>query len=121
MDIVNAAGTLTCTTKQELENLIRNSAQNPFDEIWISETDTRYPCLAVLVNGNCACIHYFPDDEDIWQSVGDSEQEVLFQVTGEAPSMMPGNCVISLETAIRCVNEFFDTHQRPECIRWRDL
>lgn len=28
---------------------------------------------------------------------------------------------ISLDKAIECMNAFFDTHQRPDCIQWREL
>lgn len=122
MNVGNAKGDWECATKQELETLIRNSALNPYDDIWISERGADFPCLAILVNGNFACVHYFQNDNgDIWQSVGDSEQDVTFKVTGEAPSSMPGNCVISLDTAIKCMEIFFDTHKRPDCIEWREL
>ena len=122
MNVANANGDQKCATKQELEILIRNSALNPYDDIWISEMEAGYPCLTMLVNGNFACAHYFLNENgDMWQSVGDCEQEVTFKATGEAPSTMPGNCVISLDTAIKCMEEFFDTHKRPNCIEWREL
>lgn len=122
MNAANASGDQKCTTKQELEILIRKSSLNPYDDIWISEKGSSYPCLAILVNGNFACIHYFSNDSgDMWQSVGYCEQDVTFKATGEAPSTMPGNCVISLDTAIKCMEEFFDTHKRPNCIVWREL
>ena len=122
MNVANANGDWKCETKRELEILIRNSALNPYDDIWISETEAGYPCLAILVNGGFACVHYFSNDNgDMWQSVGDCEQEVTFRVTGEAPSTMPGNCVVSLDTAIKCMEDFFDTHKRPDCIEWLEL
>ena len=122
MNVGNANGNRKCLTKRELEILIRNSSLNPYDDIWISEVETGCPCLAILVNGNFACVHYFLNDNgDMWQSVGNCEQEVTFKVTGEAPNTMPGNCVISLDTAIKCMEEFFDTHKRPNCIEWREL
>jgi len=52
---------------------------------------------------------------------GTCAKDVAFRVTGGAPSDMPGNCVISLDEAIACVNQFFDTLQRPDCIEWREL
>ena len=122
MKVGNAGGDWECASKRELEILIRNSALNPYDDIWISEMEAGFPCLAILVNGNFSCVHYFLNDKgDMWQSVGDFEQEVTFKVTGEAPGLMPGNCVISLDTAIKCMEIFFDTHKRPDCIEWREL
>lgn len=122
MNVANSKGNCEYRTKQELEDLIRKSALNPYDDIWINETDVEYPCLAILVNGNYACVHYFFNDcGDMWQSIGTYEQDITFKVNGEAPQLMPGNCVISLDKAIECVKLFFDTHQRPDCIEWREL
>ena len=121
MNVANANGDQKCATKRELEILIRNSALDPYDDIWISEIEAGYPCLAILLNGNFTCIHFFDENGDVWQSVGDCEKEVSFKVTDEAPSTMPGNCVISLDTAIKCMEEFFDTLKRPNCIEWREL
>lgn len=109
-------------TKQELEDIIRKRASNPYDDMWFSETEGGYPCLAILVNGSYACVHYFLNDcGDMWQSVGDCEEDILFQSNGEEPDPMPGDCVISLEQAIMCMKEFFDTHQMPKCIEWQEL
>lgn len=122
MNIANNKGDFECQTKQELEEMIRNSALNPYDDIWISKKANEYPCLAILINGNYACVHYFLNDSgDIWQSVGDYEKEIAFAANGGVPDFMPGDCVISLDKAIDCTNLFFDTNKRPDCIEWREL
>lgn len=111
-----------CQTKSEAESIIQNSALNPYDDIWISQAANEYPCLSILVNGTHACVHYFLNDSgDMWQSAGNLERDILFAVNGEAPSPMPGNCVIPLEQAITCMRLFFDTPQKPDCIEWREL
>lgn len=122
MNVANVNGDQECTTKQELEDLIRKSSLNPYDDIWISEKEADYPCLAILVNGDFACVHYFYNDSgDMWQSVGDCDHDVTFKVTGESPGIIPGDCVIPLDAAIKCAKEFFDTYQRPSCIDWEEL
>lgn len=122
MHVANQKGDFDYQTKEELENMLRESAKNPYDDIWLNETDAEYPCLAILVNGNYACVHYFLNDcGDMWQSAGSYEQDIAFAVNGEPPKPMPGNCVISLDQAIECMKLFFDTGQRPACIEWREL
>ena len=75
-----------------------------------------------MINGAYACVHYFlNEDGDMWQSIGDCEQDILFSTNGEEPAAMPGDCVISLEKAIQCAVSFFYTVQRPACIAWREL
>ena len=121
MKIASNSGDHEFQTREETADFIRKSALNPYDDIWICGTED-YPCLAILVNGDLACVHYFLNDQgDMWQSVGNREEDVLFRVIGEAPGSMPGDCVISLDEAIACVNQFFDTLQRPDCIKWREL
>lgn len=122
MNVANNKGDFECLTKNDIEDMIRLSALNPYDDIWISRTANSYPCLAILVNGNFACVHYFLNDSGaIWQSVGNYHNEITFAVNGEEPSLMPGECVISLDRAIECMNLFFDTCNRPDCIEWREL
>lgn len=122
MNVACSKGDYEYQAKQELEDMIRECALNPYDDIWISETDGEYPCLAILVNGNYACVHYFLDDcGTMWQSIGNYAQDIYFQANGEVPSPMPGDCVISLNKAIECMRLFFETQQRPDCIEWREL
>lgn len=121
MNIASNSGDHEFQTKEEAADFIRKSASNSYDDIWIYGEE-EYPCLAMLVNGDLACVHYFLNDQgDMWQSVGTCEEEVAFGVYNEAPGNMPGECVISLDEAIACMNQFFDTLQRPDCIEWREL
>ena len=74
-----------------------------------------------MVNGSYACVHYFLNDNgDMWQSVGQEEQDVTF-IAGGVDTEMPGDAVISLEQAIACSKQFFDSPERPNCIEWREL
>lgn len=121
MKIFTNAGELEVQTKEELEAVIRKSALNPYDDIWMGGEE-KYPCLAILVNGMRACVHFFLNDTgDMWQSAGDQEEDVLFAVHGELPNWMPGSCVVSLDEAIRCAGQFLETGERPDCIDWNEL
>lgn len=120
MNVANNDGNFECHTKNELETIIRNSVSNPYDDIWIYDKE-EYPCLAILINGNYACVHYFLNDEgDMWQTIGKSDKNVIFMSGGEK-SEMPANTVISLEEAIECMKQFYDTLARPNCVEWRAL
>lgn len=122
MHAANNQGDFEYRTKEALEEMIRESARNPYDDIWLNETSAEYPCLAILVNGSYACVHYFLNDcGAAWQSAGSCGQDIAFSVNGEAPQPMPGDCVVSLEDAIACMKSFFDTNERPACIAWREL
>ena len=102
-----------------VENLILQSAKNPFDDLWISRKE--YPCLAISINGRNACIHYFLNDEGaMWQAVGNSEEDTEFICHGEI-SVLPGDAVVSIEIALLCAKEFFESDKKPGCVEWREL
>lgn len=120
MIIESHKGEFECHSWTELENFIKESALNPFDDIWIRR-EHAYPCLAILVNGEFACVHYFLNDNgDMWQSVGSGDEDVTFICGGEE-SELPADAVISIREAIECAKEFYESPQRPRCTEWRDL
>lgn len=121
MHIANNSGDFDCESKQEIENMVRKSARKPCDDIWMNGVD-EYPCLAILVKGNYACVHYFLNNTgDMWQSVGDCQEDVTFETGDGNPAFAPFGATISLEKAMECMCSFFDNLQKPECIEWREL
>lgn len=120
LNIASSNGEHTLSSWPETEAFLRECAANRPDDIWLSG-DTDYPCLAMMLSGCYACVHYFLNDNgDMWQSVGQEEQDFTFLVNGEQTEM-PGDTVISLEQAIACARQFFDSPERPDCIEWQEL
>ena len=121
MHAVSNQGEFDCRSKDEIETIIRQSTQIPYDDIWLSG-EYEYPCLTITLNGADACLHYFLNgDGDFWQSVGTCERVVSFVSGNGAPDFTPENAVITLDQAIQCMRLFFDTLQRPDCIAWRSM
>lgn len=121
MHVANNSGDMELQSKQAIENMIRESATKPWDDIWISGVE-EYPSLSILVNGNSACLHYVVNDTgDIWQSVGDRSANVTFETGDGNPAFAPKEATISLEKAIACMYMFCDNLLRPSCIQWREL
>ncbi|MDE5824122.1 MAG: hypothetical protein K2H91_05500, partial [Lachnospiraceae bacterium] len=115
-------GDITCHNKAEIEEIMKKgAAQQKGDEIWISGDDEKYPCLNILVKGKYACVHYFEDEGDVLQSCGDDfDDEVVFLAGGEEWAA-PEDTIISFKQAVKCMEEFFDTMECPECIEWDEL
>ncbi|MGL5436964.1 MAG: Imm1 family immunity protein [Lachnospiraceae bacterium] len=113
-------GDFVCQTEAELVAMIMSSLQNPYDDIWISG-EACYPCLAILLNGNLSCVHYFLNDSgDMWQSAGDYGNDTVF-IAGGKRTEMSADAVIGIEKAIECVRQFWLSCDRPTCIEWREL
>ena len=107
INMANAKGDLVCDSWDELEMLITKSTLNPFDDIWLNGK-TAYPCLAILIHGQDACVHYFLNDQgDMWQAVGYGDRDVAFISDGEK-SDMPADAVIPFEQALVCAKQFFE-------------
>ncbi len=120
MKIVSNNGDFEISSKEQIAALVRKSAENPFDEIWVCHQE-EYPCLGILINGQYAMVDYFTDEGgEMWQSSGCLEENVEFQCGGDV-SEMPGSEVIPLDQAIKCIEEFFDSPERPGCIEWNEL
>jgi len=117
INVSTGQGDILCRDKSEVKRIILNSTN---DDIWIS-IGKEYPCLAVLVNGKYACIHYFENENGtMFQSCGNLNKQVTF-VAGGTEWTSPPEAVINLETAVKCTEEFCDTLKRPKCIDWHEL
>ena len=119
MNLGSMEGDFQYATKEEIAGHIRRSAALPFDDIWLGG-GSEYPCLAILVNGDKACVHYFEADGVMWQSYGDCPEGTVFLAGGEEWKA-PADTVVSIERAICCAEEFFESENRPECIAWQKL
>lgn len=122
MKVSTNKGDVTCTSKKEiLEIMKQGAALEKGDEIWISGDDEEYPCLNILVKDKYACAHYFEEEGDTVQSCGDDfDDDVVFLAGGDEWTA-PDYTIISFKQAVRCMEEFFDTMECPECIEWDEL
>ncbi len=113
--------TLNCYNDNEIEQIIKKYADNPLDDIWISG-ENEYPCLAILVNEELACIHYFASEKEHYQSVGNEESDdtTKFYAGGEIVEL-PSYTVVPLSLAIECAKQFFKSNNRPSRIKWNEI
>ena len=56
----------------------------------------------------------------MWQSIGYDNKDIAFESNGEKLNM-PADAVISLNLALKCAKQFFETYKKPTCIKWRSL
>ncbi|MDE6426517.1 MAG: hypothetical protein K2K89_10350 [Ruminococcus sp.] len=110
-------GDTVCRSKSEVKKIIMNSSN---DDIWIS-IGKDYPCLAILINGKYACIHYFEDKNGTaFQSIGDVNKEITF-VAGGTEWTAPPEAVVTLDDAVICAESFINNLSRTEWIEWTEL
>ncbi len=122
MSVSTTNDNILCQSKAEMVEIIKQGAALPQgDEIWVSSKEKPYPCLSILMKDQYTCVHYFENDEgNVWQSCGDFNKEVIFLAGGEGWTA-PEYVIVPLEKAICCMEEFWDTLERPTCIEWEAL
>lgn len=121
MNIATNQGDFSFESKHDLVEFIRHRRDEfSLDEIWVSG-DEKYPCVALLTNGEYASISYFENVEgSMWLSQGDLNTEITFLAAG-LEWTAPADSVIYFDTAIECIEEFCHTVSRPGRIMWQDL
>ena len=75
----------------------------------------------MLISCKHKLVNYFLNNQgDMYQSIGYGTEDISFESNGEK-SDVPADAIISLDLAIECAKQFFETHEKPTCIEWRDL
>ena len=83
MNVSSNLGDFDCLTESSLEATIRKCAESSLDDIWISGAK-KYPCLAILMNGEQACLTYFRAEEgEIYGSLGDRQRDGVVEFCAE--------------------------------------
>jgi len=98
------------------------------NSFWLTNGNSEYPALLVLVNQNSASAHYFPEaDHPGFQSEG--SQSALeprgtqaFYLDGQPePQLIVNEAIIGFDDAIIAAKEFAKTGKRPSALNWIDL
>lgn len=124
MVVSSNLGTVSCASVEEYKMHMKKCMESISEnEIWCSQNgkEEEYPCLAILVKGEHASVHYFAEDNKaMYVSLGDESK-------GGTVSFMDGQYevpeyqLILAEQAFQCALDFFDSQERPECIEWEEL
>lgn len=116
MNVTTQKGDTVLSSKEEIKKLMEAGKTQP-DEIWLSGEE-EYPCLVIMIYGDYVYLNYFEDEGDCLQPCSESDEEVTFKIGDK--EFMP-DVVVSFETAVACMEEFYDTGECPECIEWEEL
>lgn len=93
--------------------------------LWLSSVDAEYPCLAVMITGQLAALHWFPVEGNAGH-----QSRCADVVTGDvrfienehgAEMWLPRSAAVGIELALRCVQQFVVDSERPAAISWVEL
>lgn len=126
MTIYHFGGSKEITSAEELNSILDIRYGNGVNE-FLFAGENKYPCLAIMVNGNYATATYMSDSEEgLLQSVGGKtglsfdESTVFYTGTEDQESQVWNEFVITFEKAKDVANEFLATLKLPTCIEWSE-
>lgn len=119
VELTKSKRSIECT-RDDIIKLIKSGVSKN-DEVWISEFYGSYPVLVLHLNEDNVCIDYFEKDTNIiWTSFSSNLKEIEYIAGGEEWEA-PNDVTVTIEEAIKCVNEFCSNFNKPTCIRWQNL
>lgn len=121
-------GTDICDDVNKVRGILSKKDINDTNEFWIS-IETQFPFMGVLTNKTLAYVHFFDEDGspgfralsncdigldlDATTTFYSNNRSEIIEVENE--------CVISLDNAIKIVQEFYTTNKMPICVEWDEL
>jgi len=111
----------------ELERALR-VRHDDANSFWLSHGKETKPALSILVRGDLAYLHYFPDDSHPgFSSIGAVRElkrdgtTTFFLDTPEQEQEIVNSSIVSFSEAVKVAKEFFISKDLPEAIKWFEL
>ena len=111
----------------DIRSILNKKTEKGVNEFIIS-LDSKYPYIIMSLNKDKACLSYFryaddPGFHSINNTVKSDENVItIFYTNTENEEIEVENCtIITVEQAVKAVEEFFLTEQLPKCIEWEEL
>jgi hypothetical protein len=115
------------TAPADIEAALRKRHGAGINSFWLGYEAGGFPALNILVKGNLAHVHYFPnEDHPGFASVAKlpvprpDELRVFFINPTEEIDILNGE-VIPFSDALKAAQEFAVSATMPKCIRWNSL
>jgi hypothetical protein len=122
ISIDDFGGRSVTSSPDELASIVARRHTHDANSFWISPVEAEYPCLAVMITGQLAYVHWFPAEGSAGhQSVGDgaASGQVLFVENDHGAEIaLPRSTVVETDVALRGVWQFVDDFERPSAIGW---
>ncbi len=113
----NNNGFFEICSEKEILDFFQN-IPNDINEMWLSQKE--YPCMAILIHGEYANVHFFLDECTMWQSVGNNAADMEFTINGTV-QIISKDYIIPLKKAIEGAKFFCLSEEKTNCIEWEEL
>jgi hypothetical protein len=117
------------TTKlSDIEVALRKRYRAGRNSFWLFHGGNKFPAINIMVIGNLAYIHYFPEERHPgFASVGtlpglrSGEETDFFLSSSDEPLGVMNEAVVQFSDALQVAREFATSPALPESIKWSEL
>ena len=116
------------TSPADIEAVLRKRYGTGRNAFWLSHGDELFPAINIMVKGDLAHVHYFPEERHPgFASVGrlpglkSDEDTVFYMSSSSEPVEIMNDAVVSFSDALKVAQEFAISNGRPKCIQWFEL
>jgi len=115
------------TTLADVQAALSKRHDAGINAFWLSHGSKKHPAISILVKGDLAYVHYFPnEDHPGLASVAElpvprpHETSIFFVSPNEKVWILNG-AVVPFSDALKAAQEFSVSRTLPKCIRWNSL
>jgi hypothetical protein len=120
---------ITVSRLAELDALLMKRRSDGANAFWLAHDGKQYPHLALLVKGELASVHYFPEDSDAgYIPSGNLAQLPVREMSRFSISKhqaddvhVVNDSVLPMSVAVQVAREFFRSDALPTAITWEKL
>jgi hypothetical protein len=112
----------------DIEAVLSKRHRAGVNSFWLGQRAAGFPAVAIMVNGDLAHVHYFPNEgppgfASVGGSLGlspDGETVFCHDNTEEICPMM-NYSVVPFSDALKAAQEFAVSNAMPKCLQWNSL
>jgi hypothetical protein len=116
------------STPLEIETALGKRHDSGLNSFWLSHGAERFPAINIMINGDLAYVHYFPEERHPgYASVGGPPNLTREGITNffphpsDEPFDIRNDAVVPFSKALKVAQEFAASKGMPKCIAWRSL
>jgi hypothetical protein len=112
----------------EIDSAMAKRYGSGVNAFWLSHGSSKYPSILILVNGDLASLHYFPEEgHPGFRSVGTVQglepggTTAFFMNNVKEEQPILNDSIVPLSTALKAAKEFSASTELPHSVEWFEL
>src|SRR5215469_17125394 len=122
-DIARIESAIDVTTRLEIESALSKRDDAGMNSFWLSHGTEEFPAINIMVNGDLAYVHYFPDDDHPGYGSAGAVPNLSrggktnsFMHSSDQPNPIRNDAVVPFSKALKVAQEFAVSKSLPKCI-----